>query len=200
MEDPIEYANQLSGRRVMKCHLPMDFLPPGVLDKCKIVYVARNPKDCAVSYFYHSQLFHGYVGDFEEFIKQFEEDITLYGSYWHHILSGWELKDHKNVSFIWFEEMKKNQKGVIKNLCQFLDQPLSEVKIDELVESLMFENVKKNPAVNNEQFQQDDKKGKFMRKGIVGDWKNHFDEETNQNWNNWIEKNIQGKNLVIPGK
>jgi hypothetical protein len=30
----------------------------------------------------------------------------------------------------------------------------------------------------------------FFRKGVVGDWKTHFDEETNDRWNKWIAKNL----------
>jgi len=199
MADPIEYTRTLSGRRVIKCHLPMDFLPHDVVQKCKIVYVARNPKDCAVSYFHHCKLLQGWVADIDEFLKQFEEDLMLYGSYWRHILGGWEYRDHKNFTFIWFEEMKKDQKSVIQDLCRFLGQPLTEDKVDELVENLKFDNMKKNKAVNSDEMK-DKEKGEFMRKGIVGDWKNHFDEETEKRWNQWIEKNIEGKNIIIPGK
>jgi hypothetical protein len=49
-------------------------LPPTLLDTCKVVYVARNPKDCCVSYFHHHQLlsdlygFDGSFTDFEELV------------------------------------------------------------------------------------------------------------------------------------
>ena len=38
---------------MIKTHLPGDLLPPQIFEKKpKVVYVGRNPKDCAVS-FYH---------------------------------------------------------------------------------------------------------------------------------------------------
>ena len=41
--------------RVIKSHLPGHLLPPDVMrKKAKVVYVARNPKDVAVSYYYFS--------------------------------------------------------------------------------------------------------------------------------------------------
>lgn len=38
---------------------------------------------------------------------------------------------------------------------------------------------------------------KFFRKGQVGDWKNHFDEEKKKKWNNWIDKNMEGLKLSL---
>ena len=38
---------------------------------------------------------------------------------------------------------------------------------------------------------------KFFRKGQVGDWKNHFDEEKEKKWNDWIDKNMEGLKLSL---
>ena len=70
-------------------------------------------------------------GDFQQYVDLFEKDLTLYGSYWHHLLGGWRIKDRSNVKFIWFEEMKVDQKKVIQELCDFLDHPLTEEKVIE---------------------------------------------------------------------
>lgn len=53
--------------RFIKCHLPMSMNNPRLLDTCKVVYVARNPKDICVSFYHHTRLFkcHDYRGDFE---------------------------------------------------------------------------------------------------------------------------------------
>ena len=86
--------------------------------------------------------------------------------------------------------MKKDQKGVIEELTEFLDHPLSEAKIDALVEHVKFENMQKNKSTN---FQSGDRQ--FIRKGQVGDWKNHFDAKGNQEFENWILENIGGTDL-----
>jgi len=106
MADPIEYTQTLEGRRVIKCHLPIEFPPPAILEKCKIVYICRNPKDCAVSYYHHEKMYMGYEGNFQQYIDLFERGLVMYGSYWHHLQGGWRIKDRSNVKFIWFEEMK----------------------------------------------------------------------------------------------
>ena len=32
----------------------------------------------------------------------------------------------------------------------------------------------------------------FIRKGIVGDWKTHFDEATSKEWDRWVEEETKG--------
>ena len=39
---------------------------------------------------------------------------------------------------------------------------------------------------------------KFMRKGKVGDWKNYFDNEANQSFDQWISKNLSGTDIKLP--
>jgi len=113
--DTIERAMQLQGQRVIKSHLPMEFLPPNLHKKCKVIFVARNPMDTCVSYFHHMRDMpgHGFVGDFEEFADNFKDGLQLFGNYWHQILSQWKLKDEPNVKFIWYEDMKADQRKAI---------------------------------------------------------------------------------------
>ena len=54
----------VSSPRTIKTHLPGHLLPPDILrQKSKIVYVARNPKDVAVSYYY----FHKWIVSLPEY-------------------------------------------------------------------------------------------------------------------------------------
>ena len=124
-------------------------------------------------------------------MQYFKDGFHIFGSYWHNLKSGWERRNHKNLKFVWFEDMKKDQKGVIDELVEFLDHPLSEEKIDALVDHVKFDNMKKNSATNL--FKDGDKQ--FIRKGQVGDWKNHFDEKSNETFEAWILENISGTDL-----
>jgi len=197
LKDAISYTEDLQGRRVIKTHMPLEFLPPKILEKCKVVYVARNVKDCAVSYFHHNVHVqpHDFQGSFSDFVNVFEKELVFYGSYWHHVLGGWKKRDNKNLKFIWFEEMKADQKRVIEELCTFLDHPLSEDKVETLVEHLKFENIRKNPAINPPK--PEGYKFDFIRKGVVGDWKNYFTEEKKTEWNAWIEKKTRGTGMAM---
>ena len=63
--------------RFIKTHLPLSLLPPSLLDTTKMIYVARDPRDVAVS-FYHlnkSMRTQGYVGDFKTYWQFFIKDL-----------------------------------------------------------------------------------------------------------------------------
>ncbi len=40
----VEFARRLRRPRILKSHLPLSLLPDGILDTCKVVFVARNVK------------------------------------------------------------------------------------------------------------------------------------------------------------
>jgi len=194
--DPIEQAIKLPGRRVLKSHLPMEFLPPNLTKRCKVIYVARNPKDTCVSYFKHMQDMpgHGFVGEFSEFAENFKDGLQMFGDYWHHILSGWRVREEPNVKFLWYEDMKADQRKIIEELCVFLKHPLTAEQLDTLVEHLKFDNMKANVNVNPTSGL-NLKKGNFIRKGEVGDWKNFFTPEIAADWGEWTRRNTQGTGI-----
>lgn len=72
----VDKVEQLPSPRVIRPHLPFYLLPPQLLDTAKVVYVARNPKDVIVSYYFHHKLIklHGYIGTLEEFAQFFMDD------------------------------------------------------------------------------------------------------------------------------
>ena len=64
--------------RIMKTHLTYELIPKGRSEhtRCKYVYVARNPKDVAVSYFPFTSgrsALTGFSGPWEFFVKLFLE-------------------------------------------------------------------------------------------------------------------------------
>ena len=41
--------------------------------------------------------------------------------------SGWRRKDHRNIKFFWYEELKKDQKKIRKEICQFISYNLDRM-------------------------------------------------------------------------
>ena len=69
--------------------------------------------------------------------------------------------------FLWFEDMKKDQRKVIEDLSTFLKHPLTTSQTDSLVDHLKFENMKANPNANPMTGMEIESAGNFFRKGEV---------------------------------
>ena len=83
----LDLANNMPGPRVIKTHLPIDMLPPNLLNIAKVVFVARNPMDCCVSFFHHEKLVpkQGFSGSFDEYADLFRNGNNPMGDYFYHL-------------------------------------------------------------------------------------------------------------------
>nr|CAH0102985.1 unnamed protein product [Daphnia galeata] len=165
-----------------------------------VVYVARNPKDVIVSFYYHHKLIklHGYTGTMDEFAEYFMNDEVVYSPFFLHILDAWSKRHHPNMHFMFYEDMKKDLRGEIEKVATFLGKSFSDEQLGKLTEHLKFENFQKNESVNNESGKKMgamNEDGRFIRNGKTGDWKNHFSPELNSRIDEWIEKNLAGTDL-----
>uniref|UniRef100_A0A8C0FBM1 Sulfotransferase n=1 Tax=Bubo bubo TaxID=30461 RepID=A0A8C0FBM1_BUBBB len=98
------------------------------------------------------------------------------GSSWLDHVAGWySHAEDFNILFVTYEEMKKDLRSAVLKICNFLGKKLSEEEVDSVVRQATFENMRKDPRANYENLPDDiveKNKGSFLRKGIVGDWKN----------------------------
>ena len=108
--------------------------------------------------------------------------------------SAWKHKDHPNMKILWFEDMKKDLIPVIKDVCTFTGYQLTQDKILKLNDQMKKVIIEQNEGHQERQ----DAMTKFMRKGKVGDWKNYFDNEANQSFDQWISENLSGTDIKLP--
>ncbi|KAJ8725829.1 hypothetical protein PYW08_004012 [Mythimna loreyi] len=200
---PMLAAMPQTTKRFIKTHLPMSLLPPKILDTVKMVYVARDPRDVAVSCFHHAKLFKmsGCRGTFKEFWNIFRRDLYMLTPYFEHVKEAWEKRDEPNMLFLFYEDLSKDLPASIRRVADFFGKQLNEEQMNRLCDHLSIENFKNNKSVNFEEMKNIGVLAKdetFIRKGKTGGWRDYFDDEMTQQAERWIEDNLRDTDLRFP--
>ncbi|XP_053445284.1 sulfotransferase 1C3-like [Nycticebus coucang] len=196
-----EIALEMPSPRILKTHLPSHLIPPSIWKQnCKIVYVARNAKDSLVSY-YHFHRMSSLLADpqsWEDFCEKFMSGKVAYGSWYDHVKGWWAAKDKNRILYLLYEDIKKNPKCEINKVLDFLEKTLSEDIINKIIHHTSFEVMKKNPMASQSTLPSyvfDHTISNFLRKGMPGDWKNHFTVAMNEKFDEHYEKKMAGTTL-----
>ncbi|XP_076837690.1 amine sulfotransferase-like [Brachyhypopomus gauderio] len=183
--------------RLRVSHLQYKFMPLGLREgKCKVIYVARNPKDVLVSY-YH---FHNYAAmletpkDFNDFFEKFMKG-QVYGNCWfEHVKTWYSHRNEMDFLYLTYEEMIQDLQSAVEKICTFLGRTLKEAELAGVVKHSMFTDMKRNPQANYTLVSSsllNHQRGSFMRKGTVGDWKNYFTVAQNQRFDRVYEEKMR---------
>ncbi|KAF4529121.1 hypothetical protein B566_EDAN017491, partial [Ephemera danica] len=134
-----------------------------------VVYVARNPKDVAVSYFHLNRRanIHAYQGDFPKFWNYFTRGLGMY----------------------------TDMKGAIQELASHIGKKIEPEQIERLSHHLSIDSFRKNksiydstrvhqlPGLENENEQE------FIRHGKNHGWQEYFTSEMNVAADRWVQEN-----------
>ncbi|KAK8405093.1 hypothetical protein O3P69_001583 [Scylla paramamosain] len=190
----------LGGPRVIKNHFPFPLLPRDILDTIKVVYVARNPKDMTTSFwnFYSSTNVHEFRGDIDSFARLIMNDGMIYCPYWPHVMAAWEKRHHPNLHFVFYEDLISDIMHELRKINEFLGAGLSEEKLEAIKRHISFSSMKSRAGtLPGNPFKKEQDKTVFFRKGIVGDWKNNFSPELQEEMDQWIKKNLTDTDLNL---
>ena len=156
-----------------------------VFPKAKIICMVRDVRDVAVSFAYHFKR-----GD----SNKFNDDGTFQESYLKQVMEAWcaySMHIRSNLSdgglkVIKYEDMVMNPDTVISAIYQFMSVNSDDGILKKVVEETSFENMSGGRKPGEE-----DTKS-YFRKGIVGDWANHFGVKEKE-----IIKQIGGQELIL---
>ncbi|XP_066578067.1 cytosolic sulfotransferase 1 isoform X2 [Amia ocellicauda] len=174
-----------SSPRLIKTHLPVQLVPKSFWEqKCRVIYVARNPKDNAVSYFHFGRMnkLQPEPGDWASYLERFRKGQMLFGSWYAHVKGWWEHRqNHPQLLYLFYEDLKEDVSRELGRVCDFLGVSLSEEAQDRVLREVGFQSMRDNSMTNYSTCAvMDHSVSPFMRKGMVGDWKSHFTVSQNE--------------------
>lgn len=196
-----DFVKSLPQPHFIKTHLSYSLTPHH--PDAKYIHIARNPFDCAVSFYYHTQGFVKHYdfaeGTFDEFFECFITGEVDWGDYFDHLLPWIENKGARNILFLTYESMKDDPRAAIIEIANFLgEEYIKKVKNLEILESTVehtsFSQMSKNQARWSSQ--RPDQAAPFVRKGKVGDWQSHFSDSQIQRLSQKFRERMAGTEAV----
>lgn len=214
----------------IKTHLTFDKI--SYSSSAKYIYVARNPYDACVSFYYFTKHFPGYGfqdGTFDEYFREYVRGRVDFGDYFDHLLSWYEHRSDDNVLFLTYEGLKRETRFWVIRLAEFLgDDYGSKLRreprlLNLILEKCSVDGMRKtinafrrmpwediassfnqkdiDPHLSKalqalSTFLEKPMTGDFIRKGIVGDWKNHLSLEQITLMKQRIEYKTQGSDVM----
>jgi hypothetical protein len=194
-------AEDVPRPRAFKSHFPYHLLPcgPPHTTPCKYIHVARNPKDVAVSFYFHSRITHFPGIEWDDYWKKFVAGDVQFGNYLDHFLSWVPHKGEKNLLFLEYEDMKKDLPRAVSQIASFLGVDLSSDVIDKIADLTSFDKMKNDNTANSTfpPVYKVEGATKFMRKGMVGDWKNLLTAEQSSEMDAIIAEKLNGSGVAF---
>jgi hypothetical protein len=152
-------------------------------------FVMRDPRDVLVSWYFSSRYSHGLmgvVGDVRKMLSDIPKSEGLCYSINHlgefglfEALSSWvdAAREDKNVMLVRFEDITGDDAAIhFGRLFEHLDIAVPDPILRELLDEYSFERLSRRKKGD------EDKKAHY-RKGVAGDWMNHFDDAVSTAFN-----------------
>jgi len=170
--------------RMVKTHVPLSIAPKSVhTNNSKVIFVLRNPRDVLVSLYHFNKkdTTIKFNFDFDTFFDMFLEGCVMNGD-WCRYNAEWLQFCHQHPSrtlILTYEQLLFDFDSQASKLATFLDLP--DVTSDVIQGVKEQTNVNKMRETTLCGGQED-----FVRKGISGDWKNHFSKDQCEKFDQWI--------------
>lgn len=174
----------------------------------KTLSIVRDGRDIAVSYYFHMIVGNNKI-DFKKTLanrkklkindpENIKENLPQFIQYlnteytkgfnkfsWSEFIDSYLDKD--NVCLIRYEKMLEDTKAEMYKALNYLGYDIDESKLEETIQKFTFKKqTQRKPGEEN--------KNSFLRKGIAGDWKNHFTKESAEMFDMY-----SGKTLISLG-
>jgi hypothetical protein len=145
IEEATHWEQSPERKRVIKTHFNWDMLPYS--DQARYIAVVRDPKDVFVSnyLFVKDGVYGSAMPSVNTWYDLFLSKQFPLGGCWAANTAGYWAERHRpNVLIVSFKSMKRDLRGVVAKVAQFLDIEASDAHIDEVCRLSSFEYMKQN--------------------------------------------------------
>ena len=160
---------RLPSPRAFKSHLPRAWLPSGA----RYVYVVRDGRDVAVSYYHLYRSHLDFSGAFEQFFELFLHGELQYGSWFKHVDDWRRHARSPDVCFVEYEQLTRDLTAGMTRLSTFLGTGHTPERIAQLSELCSFAYMKSHEDrfdhATEERALRGLSTGSFVRTGRVGE-------------------------------
>lgn len=172
-------VDRLADPRIIKSHYPFT---PGY---GRVIYLARDGRDVAVSYYFHHIKHHLVSADtcFGDFLRQFNTGSLDSYSAWGEHVNSWLDQHTGGLLLIRYEDLVADPVSVLKSVVKFVGLRCENKLIELSVERSSFKRMRELEEIQHNDFaclagSRTDIR--HVRRGQIGNWREHFDAETHQ--------------------
>ncbi|XP_050030566.3 sulfotransferase 2A8-like isoform X1 [Dermacentor andersoni] len=163
---------------------------------------------------------------FQRFLPLFIEGKVGYGNYFDHLLPWYDIREKHNVLFITYEQLKADTKGQILRIADFIGSDHGAIlredtnTLKKVLDSCSMENMRilhnddpeeriikfsgmfRNTSTTRDEYsyvtppESRHEGSGFVRKGAVGDWRNHFTAKQIEITKAWIADKCKNSTVM----
>lgn len=168
---------RLPSPRVFKSHLPRTWLPSGA----RYLYVERDGRDVAVSYYHLYRSHLGFSGTFDQFYESFLRGDVQYRSWFKHV-AGWRAyASDPALLIVQYETLRAGLGGELDRIARFWPLPLAADLRKKLQQLCAFEFMKMHESQFDHALAEPAggrmSLGGFIRRGESGSFAEHLSPE-----------------------
>ena len=128
---------------------------------------------------------------FTDFFKTYfrDEKVVFYGLWEDHVNNWLSSRNEYDILVVKYEDLIADSCKEISRVADFVGCELTPVAVSEIAEKTSFGNTK-------QYIEHDAAHGSFLRKGIVGDWNNHFVDMEDEEMMRKIAEDLYKKHQI----
>ncbi|HSJ09652.1 MAG TPA: sulfotransferase domain-containing protein, partial [Longimicrobiales bacterium] len=156
------------GGRLIKTHEPFR------TDYRRAIYLVRDARDVAISYYYHQLRQARFAGSLSDFVQHFvRAEADPYGG-WQRSVSSWldsPLQASGDMLLLRYEDVRTDPPGAMRMSLEFLGLQVDDARIDQAIRANRMERMREKEADSTVVLRPKRTDIPVVRKGLVGEWR-----------------------------